>query len=189
MQWHVIWFDYIHIWTLFHFEKQVMQYYISMIAVQWYNILKSIIYYTWSFRVPNNIVRLCALLSVKYLGINEMAPTHHWHSDISVVSLSLSARMSCSRGRYVRAFSSIFNSWKFPRVRKTYCHYTQGNLKKPSDSKYSHWIAVNIVVTEFRHIEYLFLPLQTMMKAQMMMQMSAMQTPTVIPVIDFWSKW
>lgn len=41
----------------------------------------------------------------------------------------------------------------------------------------------------FRHIEYLFLPLQTIMKAQMMMQMSAMQTPTVIPVIDFWSKW
>lgn len=36
---------------------------------------------------------------------------------------------------------------------------------------------------------YLFLPLQTMMKAQMMMQMRAMHTPTVIPVIDFWSRW
>lgn len=37
--------------------------------------------------------------------------------------------------------------------------------------------------------DYLFLALQTITKAQIMMQMSAMQTPTVMPVIDFWSKW
>ena len=48
---------------------------------------------------------------------------------------------------------------------------------------------VNTAVTVFRHAKYLFLPLQTIMKAQMMMQMRAMQTPTVIPVIDFWSRW
>lgn len=48
---------------------------------------------------------------------------------------------------------------------------------------------VSSVVPVFRQKEYLFLPLQTIIKAQMMMQMSAMQTPTVIPVIDFWSKW
>lgn len=48
---------------------------------------------------------------------------------------------------------------------------------------------VSPAVTVFTHTMYLFLPLQMMMKAQMMMQMSAMQTPTVIPVIDFWSRW
>lgn len=41
------------------------------------------------------------------------------------------------------------------------------------------------MVTTLRDTRYLFLPLQMMMKAQMMMQMRAMQTPTLIPVIDF----
>lgn len=44
-------------------------------------------------------------------------------------------------------------------------------------------------VSVFRHSKYLFLPLQTMTKAQIIMQMRAMQTPTVIPVMDFWSRW
>lgn len=67
---------------------------------------------------------LHAVISVKYLGINEMVLSHHWHSHISVLSLSV------SRGRCAHSFSVRFNNWKFPGVTQTWCHYKQRLLKE-----------------------------------------------------------
>lgn len=181
----------LHTW--FILKKQVMQCSISVVAVLWYNIFKIIIYYTRSFRVPKNVIIFCNMLcsvlstlaSMKWLWLIIGTVTSASSACLSVPGCpAVGADIFALSPRFLTAENSL--EWERHIVNKLRETKKQ---KKNSDSKYSHWIAVSIVVPEFRRIEYLFLPLQTIMKAQMMMQMSAMQTPTVIPVIDFWSKW